>query len=132
MKKNKTKKFGRREFLVTGGSSLLLSGLINKPALSKNIRRLVMASTWPKNFPGLGTSPERIARHMKIATEGEIEIKVYAAGELVPALEAFDAATSGVADLYNGAEYYWQGKNIGFNFFTSVPFGMTANELNAW
>ena len=132
MKKNKTKKFGRREFLVTGGSSLLLGGLINKPALSKNIRRLVMASTWPKNFPGLGTSPERIARHMKIATEGEIEIKVYAAGELVPALEAFDAATSGVADLYNGAEYYWQGKNIGFNFFTSVPFGMTANELNAW
>ena len=91
-----------------------------------------MASTWPKNFPGLGTSPERIARHIKIATEGEIEIKVYAAGELVPALEAFDAATSGVADLYNGAEYYWQGKNIGFNFFTSVPFGMTANELNAW
>ena len=62
MKKNKTKKFGRREFLVTGGSSLLLSGLINKPALSKNIRRLVMASTWPKNFPGLGTSPERIAQ----------------------------------------------------------------------
>ena len=91
-----------------------------------------MVTTWPKNFPGLGTSPERIAKHIKQATDGEIEIKVFAAGELVPAFEALDAASIGVAGMYNGAEYYFQGKNIGFNFFTSVPFGMTANELNAW
>ena len=91
-----------------------------------------MVTTWPKNLPGLGTSPERIAVRVKEATEGKLEIKVFAAGELVPAFEAFDAASSGLADMYNGAEYYWQGKNIGFNFFTAVPFGMTANELNAW
>jgi len=126
------KKITRRNALIGGASSILLAGVLSKPAISKGIRRLTMTHTWPKNFPGLGTSPERIASHINKATDGEIEIKVYAAGELVPAFEALDAASSGVADLYNGAEYYFQGKNIGFNFFTAVPFGMTANELNAW
>jgi len=126
------KKFGRRDFLLGGGSSLLLASTLSTPALSKNIRRLNMVTTWPKNLPGLGTSPERIAKRISAATDGKLNIKVYSAGELVPAFGAFDAASSGLADMYNGAEYYWQGKNIGFNFFTAVPFGMTANELNAW
>ena len=129
-KKNNT--ISRRSALLGGASSILLAGSIGKPAIAKNIRRLTMTHTWPKNFPGLGTSPERIAKHIKKATDGEIEIKVFAAGELVPAFEALDAASIGVSDMYNGAEYYFQGKNIGFNFFTAVPFGMTANELNAW
>lgn len=65
-------------------------------------------------------------------TDGEITIKVFGAGELVGAFEAFDAVSTGTADMYNGAEYYWQGKSPAFNFFTAVPFGMTAQELNAW
>ena len=132
IKNKRNIKISRRNALIGGASSILLSSAIAKPAISKGIRRLTMTHTWPKNFPGLGTSPERIAKHINQATDGEIEIKVFAAGELVPAFEALDAASIGVADMYNGAEYYFQGKNIGFNFFTSVPFGMTANELNAW
>ena len=126
------KKFGRRNFLLGAASSILIGTSLSSPAISNNIRRLNMVTTWPKNLPGLGTSPERIAIRIKDATEGKLDIKVFAAGELVPAFGAFDAASSGLADMYNGAEYYWQGKNIGFNFFTAVPFGMTANELNAW
>ena len=132
IKNKRNIKISRRNALIGGASSILLSSAIAKPAISKGIRRLTMTHTWPKNFPGLGTSPERIAKHINQATDGEIEIKVFAAGELVPAFEALDAASIGVADMYNGAEYYFQGKNIGFNFFTSVPFCMTANELNAW
>ena len=132
IKNKRNIKISRRNALIGGASSILLSSALVKPAISKGIRRLTMTHTWPKNFPGLGTSPERIAKHINQATDGEIEIKVFAAGELVPAFEALDAASIGVADMYNGAEYYFQGKNIGFNFFTSVPFGMTANELNAW
>jgi len=132
IKNKRNIKISRRNALIGGASSILLSSALAKPAISKGIRRLTMTHTWPKNFPGLGTSPERIAKHINQATDGEIEIKVFAAGELVPAFEALDAASIGVADMYNGAEYYFQGKNIGFNFFTSVPFGMTANELNAW
>ena len=125
-------KYGRRNFLLGAASSIVIGSALSTPSISKNIRRLNMVTTWPKNLPGLGTSPERIAVRVKEATEGKLEIKVFAAGELVPAFEAFDAASSVLADMYNGAEYYWQGKNIGFNFFTAVPFGMTAEEFNSW
>ena len=101
---NKTKKFGRRDFLLGGGSSLLLASSLSKPAISKNIRRLNMVTTWPKNLPGLGTSPERIARRINEATDGDLNIKVYSAGELVPAFGAVDAAASGGGDMYAGAE----------------------------
>ena len=117
IKNKRSIKISRRNALIGGASSILLSSTLAKPAISKNIKRLTMTHTWPKNFPGLGTSPERIAKHINQATDGEIEIKVFAAGELVPAFEALDAASIGVADMYNGAEYYFQGKNIGFNFF---------------
>lgn len=102
------------------------------PAIVTGKRKLKMVTTWQKNFPGLGTSAERVARRIEDATDGQIAIKVYAAGELVPAFECFDAVSAGTADCYNGAEYYWQGKSVGFSFFTAVPFGMTANELTAW
>ena len=95
-------------------------------------RKLKMVTTWPKNFPGLGMTPERIAKRMHAATDGRIDIRVYGAGELVPAFEAFDAVSGGAADMYHGAEYYWQGKSKAFNFFTSVPFGMNAAEINSW
>jgi TRAP-type mannitol/chloroaromatic compound transport system substrate-binding protein len=102
------------------------------PAIAKGIKRLRMVTTWPKNFPGLGTSAERFAKRVKVMSDGSLDIKVYADRELVPALEAFDAVASGSADMYHGAEYYWQGKSMAFNFFTSVPYGLTANEMNAW
>ena len=91
-----------------------------------------MVTTWPKNFPGLGTAAERLAKRITVASEGKITVKVFAAGELVPAFESFDAVSQGTAEIYHAADYYWQGKSKGFNFFCTVPFGMTATELNAW
>ncbi len=102
------------------------------PAIVRQRRELKLVTTWPKNFPGLGTAPERVARHITEATDGALTVKVFAAGELVPAFEAFDAVSSGTAEMYHGAEYYWQGKSKAFNFFTAVPFGLTANEIDAW
>ena len=95
-------------------------------------RDLKMVTTWPKNFPGLGTGAERLARRIEALSDGAIRVRLYAAGELVPALGAFDAVAQGKADLYHGAEYYWQGKSRAFNFFAAVPFGMTASEMNSW
>lgn len=105
---------------------------IASPAIITGKRHLKLVTTWPKNFPGLGMSPERIAARITEMTDGALDIKVYAAGELVGAFEAFDAVSTGAADMYHGAEYYWQGKSKAFNFFTSVPFGMTAREIQAW
>lgn len=102
------------------------------PTVVKGIRELKMVTTWPKNFPGLGTGAQRLADTITAMTDGALTVKLYAAGELVPAMECFAAVSGGSADMYHGAEYYWQGKHKAFNFFTAVPFGLTAAEMDAW
>jgi TRAP-type mannitol/chloroaromatic compound transport system substrate-binding protein len=94
--------------------------------------RLNMVTSWPKGMPGLGMSAERIAARALELSGGTLEIKVYAAGELVGPFEVFDAVATGSADIYHSAEYYWQGKNAAYPFFTAVPFGMTAIEQLGW
>lgn len=95
-------------------------------------RTLKMVTTWPKDFPGLGTMAERTAQFITEMSGGAMRVQVFAANELVSAFESFDAVSNGAADLYHGAEYYWVGKSPAFAFFTSVPFGMTAPEIMAW
>ncbi len=95
-------------------------------------REYKMVTTWPKDFPGLGTMAERVADFVTTMSGGAMKVTVYAAGELVPAFECFDAVSNGSADLYHGAEYYWVGKSGAYPFFTAVPFGMTALEIMAW
>jgi TRAP-type mannitol/chloroaromatic compound transport system substrate-binding protein len=58
-----------------------------------------MVTTWPKNLPGLGTAPERLADRLRVMSNGRLDIKVYGAGELVPALEVFDAVSQGTAQM---------------------------------
>lgn len=102
------------------------------PAVLAKKRNLKMVTTWPKNFPGLGTGADRLAKRIEALSDGAITIKSYAAGELVGGLEAFDAVSQGKADMYHGAEYYWQGKSPAFSFFSAVPMGMTAPEITSW
>ena len=128
----------RRQFLkgaaVASGAAVtgVAASSFPKPAISQDMRELKMVTTWPKNFPGLGTGAQRVADRITAATDGRLTVKLFAAGELVPAFESFDAVSSGTADCLHAAAYYWQGKNKAFNFFTAVPLGFTANELNAW
>ncbi|MFC7290802.1 TRAP transporter substrate-binding protein [Hirschia litorea] len=102
------------------------------PAVIRKKRKLTMVTTWPKGLPGLYTAAERLAVRVKELTEGSLDISVFGAGELSPALQAFDDVASGAADMYHGAEYYWQSKSPAFSFFTAVPMGMTANEIMGW
>ncbi len=91
-----------------------------------------MVTTWPKNFPVLGTAPERFAQNVERMSNGRLRIKVYGAGELVPAFEVFDAVSSGNAELGHGAAYYWKGKVPEAQWFATVPFGLDAREMNGW
>jgi TRAP-type mannitol/chloroaromatic compound transport system substrate-binding protein len=91
-----------------------------------------MVTTWPKNFPGLGTSAEKLAELITEMSGGRLQVKVYGANELVPAFEVFDAVSRGTAEIGHGAAYYWKGKSEAAQFFSTVPFGMTAQEMNGW
>ena len=91
-----------------------------------------LVTTWPKNFPGLGHTPEVFAEFVREMSAGRLVVRVYGAGEIVPAFEVFDAVSTGAAQVGHGASYYWKGKLPSSVFFTAVPFGMTAQEMNGW
>ena len=91
-----------------------------------------MVTTWPPNFPVLGTGATMYADWVREMTGGRIDIKVYGGGTLVPALEVFDAVSSGASEMGSGASYYWGGKEASLQFFTTVPFGMNAQQMNSW
>lgn len=133
----------RRKFLQYAGVSTVLGGLTackggseseaTKTTSSSNKTwEWRMVTTWPKNFPGLGTGAEFLAEQINVMSNGRIHVKVYGAGELVPAFEIFDAVANGAAHMGHGSAYYWKGKYPALQFFSTTPFGMTAMEMNAW
>tara|TARA_R110001592_G_scaffold1874_15_gene11437 strand:+ start:197 stop:1333 length:1137 start_codon:yes stop_codon:yes gene_type:complete len=103
-----------------------------RSAAGQQVFHWKLVTTWPKGFPGLGTAPEKFAAMVNKMSRGRLQIKVYGAGELVPALGVFDAVSTGSAEAGHGAAYYWKGKLPSSIFFTAVPFGMTAQEMNGW
>jgi TRAP-type mannitol/chloroaromatic compound transport system substrate-binding protein len=100
-----------------------------KPAQTYNWK---LVTTWPPNFPIFQEGVERFAREVKTLTNGRLNIKVYAGGELVPPLQSFDAVSQGTVEMSHGAAYYWAGKIPAGQFFTAVPFGLNAQGMNAW
>lgn len=92
--------------------------------------KLVMS--WPQNLPGLATSAERLAQNIAEMSNHRLTIKVFGAGEYVPAFQVFDAVSSGTAEMGHSAAYYWRGKAPILAVFGTVPFGMTAQETNSW
>jgi TRAP-type mannitol/chloroaromatic compound transport system substrate-binding protein len=91
-----------------------------------------MVTTWPPGFPVLQEGAERFADNVKAMSNGRLNINVYAGGELIPPLQTFDAVSQGTVEMGHGSAYYWAGKVPEAQFFSTVPFGMTARGMNAW
>lgn len=124
----------RRDFIKGAGAGAVAAGAgLAAPAVHAKAQfKWKMVTTWPKNFPGMGTGANNLAKLITDMSGGRIEVKVYGAKELVPAFEIFDAVSRGTAEMGHGASYYWKGKSEAAQFFAAVPFGMTAQEMNAW
>jgi TRAP-type mannitol/chloroaromatic compound transport system substrate-binding protein len=125
----------RRKFLkktAVGAGVAATAGTISAPAISQGRQEMVIVSSWGRDFPGLGTSAQRLAQRITDATDGRITTRYYAAGERVGAFDVFDAVASGNAQASTTAAYYWKGKHPAFGFFTAVPFGLTYAEQSAW
>lgn len=91
-----------------------------------------LATSWPKGFPGLGTAPIFFAEQVNAMSQGQLKITVYGANEIVPALAVFDAVSTGSIEAGHSGAYYWKGKIPASPFFSTIPFGMNAQEMNAW
>lgn len=91
-----------------------------------------LLSTVPRGTPWPGTAALRLAERIEAMSGGRLRVRVSGAGELVPPFEVFDAVAQGRAEMGHGVAFYWRGKVPEAAFFTAVPFGMTAQEVNGW
>ncbi len=125
----------RRRFLTgaaAGAGAATLSGVRSAPAIAQERFEWRMVTCWPRNLPAIGVGAQRIADAIGEMSGGRLRIRLYSAGELVPAFEAFDAVRDGIAECCHDAPYYWIAKHGAMPFFCSVPGGLTPPEHNAW
>lgn len=115
----------RRTFLRTAGGALAATGIaaIDAPhVIARPKYQWRMVTTWSHTLDVLQGNAKRFAKIVHEMSDGRLAIKVFAAGELVPAFGAFDACQQGTIEMYNGAAYYWAGKEPAMQWFTAVPF----------
>lgn len=122
----------RRNFIKGVGAAAAGASVFPAPAISQGKREWKLATTWPKNFPGFGTAAQRIADAITEMSDGRLTVKLYAAGELVPAFEVFDAVRSGNVEMGHDAPLYWIAKSKACAFFCAVPGGLAPHEQYAW
>jgi TRAP-type mannitol/chloroaromatic compound transport system substrate-binding protein len=125
----------RRNFLkvaTTSTVAAVAASTLPSPAISQGRRQWRLITTWPKNLPGLGTVAQWFADKVTAATDGRLSVTLFASGEVVPAFESIDAVGTGTVEMGHGAPYYWKGKVKASQFVANIPFGLTAQEYNAW
>ena len=108
----------RRKFIkgaaVAGGASAVAASTFPAPAIAQKRIEIAMVTTWPRDFPGLGTGAQRFAKRLSDMTDGRMNVKYYAAGERVKPFDSFDEVASGNAQMYHSADYYWKGTHPGW------------------
>lgn len=120
----------RRQFIKTAGAGAALVALPVSQATAQGAQtNWTMVTSWPPNFPILQTGAERFANLVRTMSGGRLDIQVFAAGELVPALGGLDAVSSGTVQASQAASYYWAGTIPAAQFFTAVPFGFTFDQM---
>ncbi len=123
----------RREFLKTAGAGLAASA-VAAPAIAQSMpeTKWRLTSSFPKSLDTIYTAAEVFAKAVAEATDNKFQIQVFAAGEIVPGLQAADAVTNGTVEMCHTASYYYFGKDPTFAFGTAVPFGLNSRMQNAW
>jgi TRAP-type mannitol/chloroaromatic compound transport system substrate-binding protein len=124
----------RRSFLKTSamGGTAAAASTLAAPAYAQGKRTLTMVTSWPRGFAVLDDAASYLEKFVSDMSDGNLTIDKKAPGELVGALEVFDAVSSGQADMYHSADYYFIGQHPGFAYYTAVPFGGTAQEVTNW
>jgi TRAP-type mannitol/chloroaromatic compound transport system substrate-binding protein len=124
----------RRAFLKNAGlaGAGAAAAPLAAPAIAQDRHEIRLVTSWPRNFPGLGTGVNEFAESVTRASGGRINLRVHGAGELVGPLAVHDAVQEGTAEMYHSADYYFVGKSRAYNFFTAVPLGFTSFEMDAW
>ena len=123
----------RRKFLSnTAYGAAAATTAFAAPAVAKSAKTITIASSWGRDFPGVGISAQRLSDRIVELSDGQLRTEYFAAGERVGAFDVFDEVAAGNSQAYITTDYYWTGKHPAFAFFFAVPFGMTSPEWTAW
>ena len=128
----------RRGFIkgsvAAGAAGALATPMIARAQSSKTFNWR-MTTAWPAGLPLYQSGPgsaESFAEKCAQMSQGRLKIKVFAAGELLPAFGGFDACSAGNVEMNHAAAYYWSGKTFAAQYFTAVPFGLNFQGMNGW
>jgi TRAP-type mannitol/chloroaromatic compound transport system substrate-binding protein len=123
----------RRQFLKAAGVGLAASA-VAAPAIAQSMPEIKwrMTTSWPKSLDTIYGACEIFAKAVAEATDNKFQISVFAAGEIVPGLQAADAVSAGTVEMCNTASYYYFGKDPTFTFGTALPFGLNKRMIDAW
>ena len=123
----------RRQFVKAAGIAAA-AATIARPAIAQSMPEIKwrLTSSFPKSLDTIFGGAETLSKAVAEATDGKFQIQVFAAGELVPGLQALDAVQNGTVEACHTAMYYYWGKDPTFAFGTSVPFGLNSRQQAAW
>jgi TRAP-type mannitol/chloroaromatic compound transport system substrate-binding protein len=124
----------RRNFIRSAGTVTAATVALAAPAIAQSAPEIKwrMTSSFPKALDTIYGAAETFARFIAEATDNKFQIQVFAAGEIVPGLEAANAVSAGTVEMCHTASYYYWGKDPTFALATAVPFGLNSRQQNAW
>ncbi|MEP9387924.1 TRAP transporter substrate-binding protein [Mesorhizobium sp. KR9-304] len=128
----------RRSFIRKAGTAGIgaaaATAALAAPAIAQSSPKVSwrLTSSFPKALDTIFGAAQTMANHVRESTDGNFDIQVFAAGELVPALQAADAVAAGTVEACHTASYYFWGKDPTYAFGTGIPFGLNARQINAW
>jgi len=124
----------RRRSLLAGGGVGLVGAALAAPAIAQSQPEIKwrMATSWPKSLDTIYGGAEYLAKRVAEMTDNKFQIRAFAGGEIVPALQVLDAVQNNTVEMGHTASYYFVGKDPTFGIDCTIPFGMNARQQNAW
>lgn len=122
----------KRRDLLKAGAMAAPAALLSAPAIASGKVEWKMPTSFPARAPGIGTNATTFAARVNAMSDGQLTLKVYSGGELVPPFGVEDAVQQGTAEIGHSSPYYSASKDSALHFFTGIPFGLTSVETTAW
>ncbi|KAF0227685.1 MAG: twin-arginine translocation pathway [Beijerinckiaceae bacterium] len=126
----------RRELLLSGlgAGTAAAATSIASPALAQSMPEVKwrLTSSFPKSLDTIFGTAQIFTKYVADATDGRFQIQPFAAGEIVPGLQALDAVSSGALECCHTPTYFYSGKDPTLGFGTGMPFGPNARLQHAW
>ena len=124
----------RRNFLKVAAGGGAAAATLAAPAIAQSQPKLQwrLTSGFPRSLDTIYGAAEVFAEHVKEMTDGNFEIQVFPAGEIVPTPQAAEAVGTGTVEMAHTCSYYYWGKDPTFALGTAVPFGLNARLMNSW